>query len=65
MIPRQRLVCSNRPVRQLADEGMDADLPAIGLILIPVIVVLVFAEQTVIGPYIAAQVWIVGAGGMY
>ena len=56
MIPRQRLIGCDAAVRQFADEAMDADLSAIRLILIPMVVVLIFSEQSIIGTDIAFQV---------
>ena len=44
---------------------MNADLPAIGLVLIPVVVVLVLAQQTVVGTHIAFEVGVVRPSGMY
>src|SRR5699024_163443 len=64
MIPRQSLVCGNRAVSQLANKGMNADLSATGMIGIPMIVILIFAEQTIIGTDITLEVWVIGTSGM-
>lgn len=65
MIPRKSLICGNCSVRQLSDEGMNTDLTATGLILIPVVVILVFAQQAIVGTHVAFKVWIVRSGGMH
>ena len=62
-VPRQRLVGGNRAVCQLANKGVDTDLPV--HVLIPVITVLIYAEQSVVGSNIAFQPRIVRAGRMY
>ena len=49
MIPRKRLVGSDAPVLQFADESMNADLSAARRRGVPVIAVLIYAQQTVIG----------------
>ena len=64
VIPRQSLVCGNGAVSQFADESVDADFSAAGVIGVPVIAVLVFTEQTVIGTHIAFQIGVVRPGGM-
>ena len=64
VIPRQGLVCGNRAVSQFADESVDADLSAAGVIGIPVIAVLVFTEQTVIGTNVSPKVGVVRSSGM-
>ena len=64
MIPGQSLVCSNRAICQLADKGVAADFPPIGVEGVPVIAILVFAKQTIIRPHIPFEIWVVGAGGM-
>jgi len=64
MIPRKRLISGDASVSQLADEAVDADLPSVRLVLIPVIVILVLTEQAVVGSDIAFQVGIVSTGGM-
>jgi len=48
----------------LADEAVDADLPAVRLVLVPVVIVLVLAKQTVIRSDIAFQVRVIRPGGM-
>jgi hypothetical protein len=44
MIPRQSLISGDGSIRKLADEGMNTNLAAVWLILIPVIVVLVYTK---------------------
>ena len=63
VIPRQSLIGSNRAVRQLADEGMDADLSSAGMIGVPVVIVLVLAQLSVIRADIALQPGVVGSCG--
>lgn len=53
MIPRKGLVCCDRAIGQLSNKSMDADLTATGLVLIPVIIVLVLSDQTIIGADVA------------
>lgn len=65
MIPRKRLICCDTPVSQLSDESMNADLPPAGFVLVPVVVVLVFSEQTVVGSDIAFEVGVIRTGRMY
>jgi hypothetical protein len=65
MIPREGLVCCDRAISQLSNKSMDADLTATGLVLIPVIIVLVLSEQTIIGADVAFQPRIIRAGGMH
>lgn len=64
MIPRECLIGCNRTVSQLADKGMNADLSSAGMISAPVIAILVFAKQTIVGTYIAFQIRVVGTRGM-
>ena len=54
-IPFHRHHAAVGDVSQLADEAVDADLSAAGMIGVPVVVVLVFAQLTVIGTHIAFQ----------
>ena len=63
VIPRKRLVSGNRPIRQLADKSVNADLPIHGLV--PVIVVLVLSQQAIIRADIAFQPRVVGPGAMH
>ena len=65
MIPRKRLVSSDASVSQFTNEAVDADLPSVGLVLIPVVVVLILTKQAVVGTNIAFQIGIVRAGGMH
>ena len=65
MIPRKRLVSGDTAVSQLADETVDADLPSVRLVLIPVVVVLIFTEQAVVGSDITFQIRVVRPGGMH
>lgn len=46
-IPWQRLVGGNRAVGEFPNKGVDADLPSVRLILVPMIVVRIFAQQAV------------------
>ena len=55
MIPRQGLICGNSPISQFADEAVDADISATGMVGVPMVVVLVLAQLAVIGTYIAFQ----------
>jgi hypothetical protein len=64
MIPRQGLVSSNRTISQLPYKSMRTNLPSIWPILIPVVVILVFTEQSIIGANIPFKIWVIGAGGM-
>ncbi len=64
-IPRQGLVCGNGAVSQLSNKTVDADLTAVRRILVPMIVVLVFAEQSVIRADVTFEVGIVRPGGMH
>ena len=49
MIPRQGLISSDFSISQLSNESVNTDLTAAGLVLIPMIVVLVLAEQSIVG----------------
>lgn len=60
-IPGERLVGGNCTVLQFADKAVDANLAAAGMIGVPVVVVLVHAEQSVIGSDIALQPRIISA----
>ncbi len=51
-------------VSQFSDESVNTDFSAAGMIGIPVIAVLVFSKQTVIGTHIAFQIGVVRPGGM-
>ena len=53
MIPRKRLISGDTTVSQLANEAVDADLPSVRLVLIPMVVALVLAKQTVVWTNIA------------
>ena len=64
VIPRESLVSSNGAICQFADESVDTDLSAAGMIGVPVVAVLVFTEQTVIRTNIAFQIGVVRTGGM-
>ncbi len=64
MIPRQSLVCGDSAVSQLADECVDADLSAAGMVGIPMIAVLVLAKQTIIGTHITLEVRVISTCGM-
>ena len=64
MIPWECLVRGNGAVCQSADEGMDADLATAGAICIPVVVILVLAQETVVGANVPLQAGIVGPGGV-
>ena len=64
VIPRESLVSGNGAVSQFANESVDADFSAARVIGVPVIAVLVFTEQTVIGTHIAFQIGVVRPGGM-
>ncbi|MPN15573.1 hypothetical protein SDC9_162907 [bioreactor metagenome] len=44
---------------------MDADLPSVRLVLIPVVIVLVLTEQAVIRTDIAFEVGVIRPGGMH
>ena len=55
VIPRQGLICSNGAIGQLADEAVNTDLPAAGMIGVPVIVVLVLTKEAIIRTHIALQ----------
>ena len=59
MIPRQRLVGGDASISQLADEAVNTDLPAIRLVLIPMIVVLVLPQKSVIRTDITFQIGVV------
>ena len=63
MVPGQSLVCSNTSISQLADKRMGTDLAEHGLV--PVVVVLVFTQQTIIGAYITFQIGIIGTGRVH
>ena len=65
MIPREGLVCCDRAISQLSNKGMYTDLPPIRLILIPMVVILVLAQQTVIWTHIAFEVWVICPGRMH
>src|SRR5690554_6151967 len=65
IIPRQGLICGDCSVRQLSDEGMNTDLPSSGLILVPMVIILVLAQQTVIWTHIAFEVWVICPGRMH
>ena len=65
MIPRKRLISGDASVSQLTDEAVDADLPSVRLVLIPVVVVLIFTEQAVVGSDITFQIRVVRPGGMH
>ena len=65
MIPRESLVSSNGAICQFADESVDTDLSAAGMIGVPVVAVLVFTQLSVIRADIALQPRIVGTGGMH
>lgn len=65
MIPRKSLVSCHRAISQLANEGVDANLSVAGVIGVPVIAVLVFAQLAVIGTDIAFQPGVVRTSGMY
>lgn len=56
MIPRKRLVCGDCSVSQFANKSVNTDLTATGLVLIPMIVVLVLAEQSIIGSDVAFEI---------
>lgn len=64
-IPREGLVGSDAAVFQLADKAVDADLPPAWAVGIPVVAVLVCAQQSVVRPHVAAQGGVVRAGGMH
>ena len=64
-IPRQRLVGGNGAVLQLANESVDTDLTPAGSGGIPVIAVLIDAEQPIVGSDVAFQIRIVRAGTVY
>lgn len=64
-IPWQRLVGGNRAVGEFPNKGVDADLPPVRLILVPMIVVRIFAQQAVVRANIALESWIVCPGGMH
>ena len=55
-IPRQCLVGGDGTVRQFADKCVNADFPAVRLILVPVIIVLILSEQ----PIVRAHIPIIG-----
>ena len=55
MIPGQALICGNRTIGQFADEAVNADFSAAGMVGVPMVVVLVFAQLAVIGTNIAFQ----------
>ena len=65
MIPRQSLVCGDSAVSQLANECVNADLSAAGMICVPVIAVLVLAKQTIIGTHITLEIRVIGTRGMH
>ena len=65
VIPRQGLISCNRAVIELADEAVNADLSTAGVVGVPMVVVSVFAEQTVIGADIAFQPGVIRPGGMH
>jgi hypothetical protein len=43
---------------------MDTDLSAAGSMLIPVIVVLIFSQETIIWTNVSTKIWIVSSGAM-
>jgi hypothetical protein len=55
MIPRQSLIGGNGAISQLADKSVDADFSAAGVVGVPMIVVLVLPQQTIVGANIALQ----------
>ena len=65
MIPGQRLVGGDASISQFADKAVDTDLPATRLILIPVVVILVLAEQIIVRSDITFETRVVGPGGMH
>ena len=65
MIPRQRLIGCDAAVCQLADEAVDANLTTTGMVGVPMVVILVLAQLTVIGSDIAFQPRVVRAGAVY
>ena len=62
MIPREGLVCSDGAVCQLADERVDAHLPAHWLV--PVVAIPVLPQQAVIRGDVAVQPGVVRAGAV-
>ena len=65
MIPRQRLIGRYGAVCQLSDEAVDANLTTTGMVCVPMVVVLVLAQLTVIGSDISFQPRVIRAGAMY
>ena len=64
MIPRQCLIGSNTAISQFSDEAMYADLPTVRFVLIPVVVILILAKQSIVRTHITTQIRIVRAGGV-
>ncbi|MPN15793.1 hypothetical protein SDC9_163129 [bioreactor metagenome] len=64
-IPRQGLVSRDGTVSQLTDKTVNADLPSVRRVLVPVVVVLVFAEQSVVGADVAFEVGVIRPSGMH
>lgn len=65
VLPGQRLIGCHTSVSQLSNKAVDADLSSAGMIGVPVVVVLVFTQLSVIWADIAFQPGIVGTGGMH
>ena len=64
VIPGQGLVGSNSSVSKLSNECVNADISAARTSRVPMIVILVFAEQAIIWTDITLEVGVVGPGGM-
>ena len=64
-VPGQRLVCGNRPVRQLPDKPMDADLPPGRHRLVPVVIVFIHPQKPVIRADIPLKPRVIRPGGMH
>ena len=60
-IPRQRLVGGDSAVLELTNESVDANLSTARTLDVPVVVVLVLAQQTVVGSDLPLEVGIVRA----
>jgi len=64
VIPGKRLICSDAAVIQFADESVYANLLSVRQVGVPVVVVLVIAEQTIVWAYITLQIGIIRPSGV-
>jgi len=64
VIPRQGLVGCDCAIIEFSDEAVNADLTTAGVIGVPMVAILVFAKQAVIGANVAFEPGVVCSGGM-